>query len=292
MNGSALLKSHRVLVQGITGQQGSQHTKMMREYGTRIVAGVTPGKGGYSVEGVPVFDTVERAVAHTGATASVVFVPASRLKEAVLEGIEAGLEAMVVITERTPIHDSMDFLARARKENVAILGPNCPGLCLVGESKIGVMPNRIFLEGELAIISRSGTLTYEVVQALSTAGLGQDVVLGLGGDRLLGTNMKEALEMVMERGPSGIVLIGEIGGQMEEEASEVIRNNNESDVFAYIAGVSAPPSRRMGHAGAIVSKGRGGAEEKIMALESSGVSVGRSISELVNLVLKRYSNKK
>jgi succinyl-CoA synthetase alpha subunit len=162
----------------------------------------------------------------------------------------------------------------------------------VGESKMGVMPNRIFLEGELAIISRSGTLTYEVVQALSTAGLGQDVVLGLGGDRLLGTNMKEALEMVTERGPSGIVLIGEIGGQMEEEASEVIRNNNESDVFAYIAGVSAPPSRRMGHAGAIVSKGRGGAGDKIMALESSGVSVGRSISELVNLVLKRYSNKK
>jgi len=292
MNGSALLKSHRVLVQGITGQQGSQHTKMMQEYGTRIVAGVTPGKGGYSVEGVPVFDTVEKAVTQTGATASVVFVPASRVKEAVLEGIEAGLEAMVVITERTPIHDSMDFIARARKENVAILGPNCPGLCLVGESKMGVMPNRIFLEGELAIISRSGTLTYEVVQALSTAGLGQDVVLGLGGDRLLGTNMKEALEMVMERGPSGIVLIGEIGGQMEEEASEVIRNNNESDVFAYIAGVSAPPSRRMGHAGAIVSKGRGGAGEKIMALESSGVSVGRSISELVNLVLKRYSNKK
>jgi succinyl-CoA synthetase alpha subunit len=265
---------------------------MMQEYGTRIVAGVTPGKGGYSVHGVPVFNTVEKAVAQTGATASVVFVPAPRVKEAVLEGIEAGLEAMVVITERTPIHDSMDLMARARKENVAILGPNCPGVCLVGESKIGVMPNRIFLEGELAIISRSGTLTYEVVQALSSAKLGQDVVLGLGGDRLLGTNMKEALKMVMERKPSGIVLIGEIGGQMEEEASDVIKENGASNVFAYIAGVSAPPSRRMGHAGAIISRGKGGAEEKILSLESSGVTVGRSISELVNLVSMRFSSKR
>jgi succinyl-CoA synthetase alpha subunit len=290
VNGSALLKSHRVLVQGITGQQGSQHTRMMQEYGTRIVAGVTPGKGGYSVHGVPVFNTVEKAVAQTGATASVVFVPAPQVKEAVLEGIEAGLEAMVVITERTPVHDSMDLMARARKENVAILGPNCPGVCLVGESKIGVMPNRIFLEGELAIISRSGTLTYEVVQALSSAKLGQDVVLGLGGDRLLGTNMKEALKMVMEREPSGIVLIGEIGGQMEEEASDVIKENGASNVFAYIAGVSAPPSRRMGHAGAIISRGKGGAEEKIRSLESSGVAVGRSINELVNLVSMRFSS--
>ncbi|MCX6651075.1 MAG: succinate--CoA ligase subunit alpha [Methanomassiliicoccales archaeon] len=292
MNGPALLRSHKVMVQGITGQQGRRHTELMLEYGTRIVAGVTPGKGGYSVQGVPVFDTVEKAVAQTGATASVVFVPAPRVKEAVVEGIEAGLEAMVVITERTPVHDSMEFMARARKEGVAILGPNCPGLCLVGESKMGVMPNRIFFEGGLAIISRSGTLTYEVVQALSSAGLGQDVVLGLGGDRLLGTNMKEALEMVLERNLSGIVLIGEIGGQMEEEASLMIKELGEVDVFAYVAGVSAPPSRRMGHAGAIVSRGRGGAGEKIQALEESGVAVGRSISELVNLVSKRSSIRK
>jgi len=287
MTGATLLEGHRLLVQGITGRQGSHHTLQMREYGTEVVAGVTPGKGGRSVHGVPVFNDVSRAMERTGATASVVFVPASGLKEAMIEGIEAGLEAMVIITEKTPVHDAMNFLALARRRGVAVLGPNCPGLCLVDESKVGIMPNRIFKKGGLAIISRSGTLTYEVVQALSSAGLGQDVVLGLGGDRLLGTDMGEALQMVLERKPAGVVMIGEIGGRMEEDASLIIKELGADNIFAYVAGVSAPPAKRMGHAGAIVNKGKGGAWDKIKALEGSGVAVGRSISELVDLVSKR-----
>jgi succinyl-CoA synthetase alpha subunit len=256
----------------------------MLEYGTKVVAGVTPGKGGRSVHGVPVFNDVEKAVQRTGATASVAFVPAINLKQAVLEGVDAGLEAMVLITERTPLHDTMHILAQARRKGVDILGPNCPGLCLVGDSKVGIMPNNIFLKGDLAIISRSGTLTYEVVQALSFAGLGQDVVLGLGGDRLLGTDMREAVEMVLSKSPSGVVLIGEIGGHMEEEASKLIRELGVENVFAYVAGVSAPPAKRMGHAGAIVARGSGGAAEKITSLEISGVAVGRSLGELVGLI--------
>lgn len=288
MKGTALLTDHRLLVQGITGRQGQHHTAQMLEYGTRIVGGVTPGKGGQSVHGVPVFNDVQRAVERTGATASVVFVPAVNLKQAVVEGMEAGLEAMVIITERTPLHDTMNLLALARKKGVAILGPNCPGLCLIGRSKVGIMPNRIFREGSLAVVSRSGTLTYEVVQALSSAGLGQKIVLGLGGDRLLGTNMRDAVEMVLDKGPSGVVLIGEIGGQMEEEASLLIKEMGLENVFAYVAGVSAPPARRMGHAGAIVSRGSGGALDKIKALEGSGVAVGRSLGDLVDQISQRF----
>ncbi|NLX48055.1 MAG: succinate--CoA ligase subunit alpha [Euryarchaeota archaeon] len=287
MNGRALLVKHRVLVQGITGRQGTYHTAQMLEYGTEVVGGVTPGKGGRTVHGVPVFNDVQKAVKRTGATASVAFVPAANLKQAVVEGVEAGLEAMVLITERTPVHDAMHMIAFAKRRGVAILGPNCPGLCLVGDSKIGIMPNHIFRKGDLAIISRSGTLTYEVVQALSSAGLGQNFVLGLGGDRLLGTDMREAVEMVLEKEPSGVVMIGEIGGQMEEEASSLIRDLGSENIFAYVAGVSAPPSKRMGHAGAIVSRGSGGAWEKIKALEGSGVTVGRSLGDLVGLISKR-----
>ncbi len=288
MKDGALLTDHQILVQGITGKQGQHHTAQMLEYGTRIVGGVTPGKGGRFVHGVPVFNDVQRAVDRTGATASVVFVPALNLKQAVVEGIEAGLEAMVIITERTPLHDSMNLLSLARKKGVAILGPNCPGLCLVGNSKVGIMPNRIFRNGDLAVVSRSGTLTYEVVQALSSAGLGQKVVLGLGGDRLLGTDMREAVEMVLDKGPSGVVLIGEIGGQMEEEASLLIKEMGVENVFAYVAGVSAPPARRMGHAGAIVTRSSGGALEKIRALESSGVAVGGSLGDIVEQISKRF----
>ncbi len=287
MTRNALLTNHKVLVQGITGKQGQNHTLQMLEYGTKIVGGVTPGKGGRSVHGVPVFNDVQKAVERTGATASVVFVPADRLKQAMVEGMEAGLEAMVVITERTPLHDAMQLLSMARKKGVKILGPNCPGLCLVGESKVGVMPNRIFRKGDLAVISRSGTLTYEVVQALSSAGLGQSIVLGLGGDRLLGTDMREAVEMVLEERPSGLIMIGEIGGQMEEEASLVIKEMGAENVFAYVAGVSAPPAKRMGHAGAIVSGATGGAWDKIKALEVSGVAVGSSLGDLVDLISKR-----
>ncbi len=289
MKGDALLREHKLLVQGITGRQGGHHTGQMLEYGTKVVAGVTPGKGGAFVHGVPVFSDVQKAVERTGATASVLFVPAANLKQAAVEGIEAGLEAMVIITERTPIHDAMHILALARRNRVAILGPNCPGLCLVGDSKVGIMPNRIFRKGDLAVISRSGTLTYEVVQALSSANLGQSVVLGLGGDRLLGTDMREAVEMVLEKGPSGVVMIGEIGGQMEEEASLLIKELGTENVFAYVAGVSAPPARRMGHAGAIVARGSGGAWDKIRALEDSGVAVGRSLGDLVGLISKRFS---
>lgn len=288
MKGGSLLSEHKLLVQGITGRQGSHHTAQMLEYGTKVVGGVTPGRGGALVHGIPVFNDVQRAVERTGATASVLFVPAANLKQAAVEGIEAGLESMVIITERTPLHDAMHVLALARKNNVDVLGPNCPGLCLVGQSKVGIMPNRIFRKGDLAVISRSGTLTYEVVQALSTAGLGQSMVLGLGGDRLLGTDMREAVEMVLDKGPAGVVMIGEIGGQMEEEASLLIKEMGAENIFAYVAGVSAPPAKRMGHAGAIVSRGSGGAWDKIKALEGSGVAVGRSLGDLVELISKRF----
>lgn len=288
MKGGSLLSDHKLLVQGITGRQGSHHTAQMLEYGTKVVGGVTPGRGGALVHGIPVFNDVQRAVERTGATASVLFVPAANLKQAAVEGIEAGLESMVIITERTPLHDAMHVLALARKNNVDVLGPNCPGLCLVGQSKVGIMPNRIFRKGDLAVISRSGTLTYEVVQALSTAGLGQSMVLGLGGDRLLGTDMREAVEMVLDKGPAGVVMIGEIGGQMEEEASLLIKEMGAENLFAYVAGVSAPPAKRMGHAGAIVSRGSGGAWDKIKALEGSGVAVGRSLGDLVELISKRF----
>lgn len=288
MKGEALLADHKLLVQGITGRQGGHHTAQMLEYGTNVVAGVTPGKGGAQVQGIPVFNDVQKAMERTGATASVLFVPASNLKLAVVEGIEAGLEAMVIITERTPIHDSMHILALARRKGVEILGPNSPGLCLVGRSKVGIMPNRIFRKGGLAVISRSGTLTYEVVQALSSAGLGQSVVLGLGGDRLLGIDMRDAMEMVLGREPSGVVMIGEIGGQMEEEASALIDELGAENIFAYVAGVSAPPAKRMGHAGAIVSRGTGGAWDKIKALEGSGVAVSRSLDDLISLISKRF----
>lgn len=289
MRGSSLLTEHKLLVQGITGRQGSHHTAQMLEYGTKVVAGVTPGKGGRFVHGVPVFNDVRKAIERTGATASVLFVPAVNLEQAVIEGIEAGLEAMVIITERTPIHDAMRILALAGKNGVDILGPNSPGLCLVGHSKAGIMPNRIFKEGEMAVISRSGTLTYEVVQALSLAGLGQRVVLGLGGDRLLGTDMREAVEAVLEKNPSGVVMIGEIGGQMEQEASRLIKELGAENIFAYVAGVSAPPARRMGHAGAIVAGGSGGADDKIKFLEGSGVAVGRSLGDLMDLITRRFS---
>lgn len=264
----------RVVVQGITGHQGRYHSRAMREFGTKIVAGVTPGKGGMEIDGVPVFETMREAVYETGANASVVFVPARFAKDAVLESIDSGIETVVVITERIPVHDSIEMIEYARLNGTRIIGPNCPGITSPGICKIGIMPNHIFTPGKTGVVSRSGTLTYEVVNALTQAGIGQSTCLGIGGDPVIGTTFIDALEL-FESDPQTerIVLIGEIGGTAEEEAAQFIKEHVRKPVFAYIAGRTAPPGKRMGHAGAIISQGRGTAESKLKALENAGVPV-------------------
>lgn len=264
----------RVVVQGITGHQGRYHSRAMREFGTKIVAGVTPGKGGMEIDGVPVFETMREAVYETGANASVVFVPARFAKDAVLESIDSGIETVVVITERIPVHDSIEMIEYARLNGTRIIGPNCPGITSPGICKIGIMPNHIFTPGKTGVVSRSGTLTYEVVNALTQAGIGQSTCLGIGGDPVIGTTFIDALEL-FESDPQTerIVLIGEIGGTAEEEAAQFIKEHVRKPVFAYIAGRTAPPGKRMGHAGAIISQGRGTAESKLKALGNAGVPV-------------------
>lgn len=276
----------RVIVQGITGHQGRYHSKAMREFGTKVVAGVTPGKGGQEIDGVPVFETVREAVNETGANASVVFVPARFAKDAVIESIDNGIETVVVITERIPVHDSIEMIEYARLNGTRIIGPNCPGITSPGICKIGIMPNHIFARGKTGVVSRSGTLTYEVVNALTQAGIGQSTCLGIGGDPVIGTTFIDALELFdSDPQTERIVLIGEIGGTAEEEAAQFIREHMSKPVFAYIAGRTAPPGKRMGHAGAIISQGRGTAESKLRALENAGVPVA-DIPEKVPELIK------
>lgn len=276
----------RVIVQGITGHQGRYHSKAMREFGTKVVAGVTPGKGGQEIDGVPVFETVREAVNETGANASVVFVPARFAKDAVIESIDNGIETVVVITERIPVHDSIEMIEYARLNGTRIIGPNCPGITSPGICKIGIMPNHIFARGKTGVVSRSGTLTYEVVNALTQAGIGQSTCMGIGGDPVIGTTFIDALELFdSDPQTERIVLIGEIGGTAEEEAAQFIREHMSKPVFAYIAGRTAPPGKRMGHAGAIISQGRGTAESKLRALENAGVPVA-DIPEKVPELIK------
>jgi len=276
----------RVIVQGITGHQGRYHSKAMREFGTKVVAGVTPGKGGQEIDGVPVFETMREAVNETGANASVVFVPARFAKDAVVESIDNGIETVVVITERIPVHDSIEMIEYARLNGTRIIGPNCPGITSPGICKIGIMPNHIFARGKTGVVSRSGTLTYEVVNALTQAGIGQSTCLGIGGDPVIGTTFIDALELFdSDPQTERIVLIGEIGGTAEEEAAQFIREHMSKPVFAYIAGRTAPPGKRMGHAGAIISQGRGTAESKLRALENAGVPVA-DIPEKVPELIK------
>ena len=277
--------STRVLVQGITGHQGMVHTRGMRDFGTQVVAGVTPGKGGTSVEGVPVFDAVQEAVSATGANASCVFVPAPFAKDALLEAVDAGLKLCVLVTEHIPFHDMLVMYHYARSRGTRIIGPNCPGIASPGRAKVGIIPNVVFRPGRVGVVSRSGTLTYEIVNGIKEHGLGQSTCIGLGGDPIVGTSFVDALPL-FEADPDTdlMVLVGEIGGTAEEDAAEMIRTSFSKPVVAYIAGLSAPPGKRMGHAGAIISRGRGTAASKVEALERAGARVARfpyEVSEIV-----------
>lgn len=261
-------------MQGITGHQGQFHTRAMLDFGTKVVAGVTPGKGGSKVEGVPVFDEVREAVLRRKANASIIFVPAPYAKDAAIESIEAGLKLVAIITERIPFHDCLDLVPYARSRGCSIIGPNCPGIASPGQAKMGIMPNHIFKPGDAGVISRSGTLTYEIVNAMTQAGFGQSTCVGIGGDPVIGTNMVEALAMFQrDRATKRIVVVGEIGGTAEEEAANFIKKKVTKTVVAYVAGRTAPPGKRMGHAGAIIQAGKGTAESKVRAFADAGVPV-------------------
>jgi len=267
-------KDTRVIVQGITGQAGAFHTEKMLEDGTTIVAGVTPGKGGIRVHGVPVFDSVRRAAADTGANASVIFVPAPFAFDAVLEAVEAGLPLVVVITEGIPTWDMVRIRRSIQDTPVRLIGPNCPGLTTPGECKLGIIPGYIHQRGSIGVLSRSGTLTYDAVWQLTQAGLGQSTCIGIGGDAVPGSGFRELVSLFQEDPQTdAIVLIGEIGGTEEEEAARFINAHVTKPVFAFVAGRMAPKEKRMGHAGAIVSGGQGTAAEKMAALASAGVTV-------------------
>jgi len=275
----------RVVVQGITGHQGTGHARAMREFGTKVVAGVTPGKGGTSVEGVPVFDTVQESVDRAGANASCLFVPAPFAKDALLEAVDAGVKLCVLVTEHIPFHDMLVMYHYARAKGTRIIGPNCPGIASPGKAKVGIIPNVVFRPGRVGVISRSGTLTYEIVNGIKEHGLGQSTCIGLGGDPIVGTSFVDALPL-FESDPDTdlMVLVGEIGGTAEEDAAEYIQAHFTKPVVAYIAGRSAPPGKRMGHAGAIISRGRGTAATKIAALEKAGAQVARFPYEVPELV--------
>ncbi|HEY6930449.1 MAG TPA: succinate--CoA ligase subunit alpha [Thermoanaerobaculia bacterium] len=279
-------KETRLLVQGLTGREGTFHALASREYGTKVVAGVTPGKGGTTHEGIPVFHTVAEAVASTGANASMIFVPPPFAADAILESADAGVAIIACITEGVPTNDMIrvkTFLARqnAAGGSVRLIGPNCPGIITPGECKIGIMPGRIHKPGSIGVISRSGTLTYEAVDQLTRLGLGQSTVIGIGGDPVNGTSFVDCLKAFADdAGTEAVVLIGEIGGMAEEEASCYIAGHFRKPVVAFIAGQTAPPGRRMGHAGAIIAGGRGTAADKMKALEAAGVHVVRSPADM------------
>lgn len=278
----------RLVVQGITGREGRFHAGRMKEYGTNVVAGVTPGRGGADVDGVPVFDTVAEAVRETGANASCVFVPASAAADAAAEALAAGIGIVVCITEGIPTLDVMSMLdaAEARGWKGRVIGPNCPGLVTCGKALVGIMPGRIFTPGPVGLVSRSGTLTYEVVSLLSARGIGQSTCVGIGGDPIIGTNFVDCLaEFEDDPDTKAVVLIGEIGGQDEEDAAAFIRENMTKPVIAFVSGRTAPPGKRMGHAGAIVSGNMGTAESKVKAFREAGVPVADSIGEIVRLVM-------
>ncbi len=277
-------KDTMVLVQGITGREGSFHNDMMKEFGTKIVAGVTPGKGGVKISGVPVFDTVEEAVDETAPGATVIFVPPTYTADAIFEAIDAGIELIVCITEGVPVHDMMRVCAYLEGSSSRLIGPNCPGVTAPGESKVGIMPNPIHRTGNIGLVSRSGTLTYEIIDLLSKNGLGQSTSVGIGGDPIIGTSFVEILRL-FEDDPRthAVVLVGEIGGTAEQEAIDFIKEMTKP-VVAYVVGIFAPPGKTMGHAGAIVSMGGGTALEKIKAFESAGITVGRSPMDIVRQV--------
>jgi len=283
-------KDTRLLVQGITGRDGSFHTRLMKEYGTNVVAGVTPGKGGMEVEGVPVFDTVKEAVAKTDANTSIIFVPAPFAADAIMEAADAGIKLIVAITEGIPIHDMLKVRAYLDQKGARLIGPNCPGLITPGEAKVGIMPGQIFKRGSIGVVSRSGTLTYEIVSHLTAHGFGQSTAIGIGGDPIIGTKFIDVLKMFKDDPETeAVVLIGEIGGTDEQDAAEYIGKEFNKPVVAFIAGRTAPKEKRMGHAGAIIAGGEGTAEEKIKAFERVGVRVAdlpEQVPEILKEVLK------
>jgi len=276
----------RVIVQGITGRQGRFHTKLMLDYGTKIVAGVTPGKGGQSVHGVPVYDTIAEAMEKSPADTSIVFVPAPSALDAVSEAIMSGIKNIVVITEHVPVHDAIKMMALARLKGARIVGPNTPGIITPGKCKVGIMPGNVFTPGTIGIVSRSGTLTYEIALNLTNANLGQSTCIGIGGDPVVGLSFIDVLELFREdEHTKAVVIIGEIGGDAEEKAAEYIkRTNYPKPVVAFIAGRTAPPGKRMGHAGAIITGTSGTAESKIKAFNNAGVPVAEKPSDVPKLL--------
>lgn len=271
----------RVVVQGITGREGTFHTQRMLEYGTVIPAGVTPGKGGQEVEGVPVFNTIKEAVEKEGVNASCIFVPPAFAADAIMEAADAGLKTIVCITEGIPVLDMVRVSSFLDDRDVTLIGPNCPGIISPGKTKVGIMPGPIHRPGAMGLVSRSGTLTYEVVDQLTRAGIGQSTCIGIGGDPIVGTTFIDHLKKFKEDPETdGVVIIGEIGGSAEEEAAEYVKNEFEKPVIAFIAGQTAPPGKRMGHAGAIISGGMGKADDKIKALESAGITVVYNLGRL------------
>jgi len=282
-------KQTRVLTQGITGATGQFHTKACKEYGTQMVAGVTPGKGGTVFEGIPIFDSVERAVRETGADASVIYVPPPFAADAILEAADAGIPLIICITEGVPVRDMVKVKRYLEGRSSQLLGPNCPGTITPGECKIGIMPGHIHKAGTIGVVSRSGTLTYEAVDQLTRLGMGQSTCVGIGGDPVHGFEFIDVLKMFnQDSGTSAVVMIGEIGGSAEEEAAAWIKLNMKKPVVGFIAGQTAPPGKRMGHAGAIISGGKGTAKEKIEAMKSAGIrlatspaTIGRTMQEAI-----------